>query len=47
VIAAVSAICLIFPLGILDVAGGIGVVFLIVTQLRDRRQFAVRETAQT
>jgi TRAP transporter 4TM/12TM fusion protein len=44
VIAAVSAICLIFPLGTLDVVGGIGVAFLIITQLRDRRLRAAKET---
>jgi TRAP transporter 4TM/12TM fusion protein len=46
VIAAVSAICLIFPLGALDVVGGMGIVFLIIVQLRDRRQYEAKETVQ-
>jgi TRAP transporter 4TM/12TM fusion protein len=40
VIAGVSAICLIFPLGALDAVGGAGILFLIVTQLHRRQQLA-------
>ncbi len=38
VIAAISAICLIFPLGILDLVGGTGIAFLIINQLLGRRR---------
>ena len=38
VIAAISAICLIFPLGILDLVGGVGSAFLIINQLLGRRR---------
>lgn len=38
VIAAFAAICLIFPLGELDVAGGAAITFLVITQLRRRRR---------
>lgn len=44
VIAAISAICLIFPLGTLDLVGGAGIAFLIINQLRGRgRWIAKRE----
>jgi len=36
VIAGISAICLIFPLGALDLVGGVGIAFLIINQLRGR-----------
>ncbi len=37
VIAAISAFCLIFPLGALDLVGGVGVAFLLISQFRGRR----------
>jgi len=47
VIAAVSAISLIFPLGTLDLAGGIGIAFLIICQLRGRRRLMEKEKLET
>jgi TRAP transporter 4TM/12TM fusion protein len=38
VIAAIAAICLIFPLGGLDLVGGAAMAFLIITQFRSRRR---------
>jgi TRAP-type uncharacterized transport system fused permease subunit len=46
VIAAISAICLIFPLGSLDLVGGVGIAFLIITQLRERRRMLGRSSGQ-
>jgi TRAP-type uncharacterized transport system fused permease subunit len=47
VIAAISAICLIFPLGSLDLVGGVGIAFLIITQLRGRRRLMEKEKLET
>lgn len=42
VIAAISALCLVFPLGIFDLVGGVGTVFLIITQFRGRRPWGAK-----